>query len=176
MSDWWSFGILIYEMLYGKTPFFSMDKDRMYDLITTGGISYPTYLNLEDNEESLEYNVSEEAKDLINKLLEKDPGARLGREGLEEIKNHPFFYYVNFDEIQKKRIKALFKPDINSEDLTNNFDEEYFEMDINESPVENWFKNDEYSESFKKFENKKENDDFEILDPIELAIDKEKKK
>ena len=49
-------------------------------------------------------------------------------------------------------------------------------MDINESPVENWFKNDEYSESFKKFENKKENDDFEILDPIELAIDKEKKK
>ena len=176
MSDWWSFGILIYEMLYGKTPFFSMDKDRMYDLITTGGISYPTYLNLEDNEESLEYNVSEEAKDLIKKLLEKDPGARLGREGLEEIKNHPFFYYVNFDEIQKKRIKALFKPDINSEDLTNNFDEEYFEMDINESPVENWFKNDEYSESFKKFENKKENDDFEILDPIELAIDKEKKK
>ena len=176
MSDWWSFGILIYEMLYGKTPFFSMDKDRMYDLITTGGISYPTYLNLEDNEESLEYNVSEEAKDLINKLLEKNPGARLGREGLGEIKNHPFFYYVNFDEIQKKRIKALFKPDINSEDLTNNFDEEYFEMDINESPVENWFKNDEYSESFKKFENKKENDDFEILDPIELAIDKEKKK
>ena len=176
MSDWWSFGILIYEMLYGKTPFFSMDKDRMYDLITTGGISYPTYLNLEDNEESLEYNVSEEAKDLINKLLEKNPGARLGREGLDEIKNHPFFYYVNFDEIQKKRIKALFKPDINSEDLTNNFDEEYFEMDINESPVENWFKNDEYSESFKKFENKKENDDFEILDPIELAIDKEKKK
>ena len=176
MSDWWSFGILIYEMLYGKTPFFSMDKDRMYDLITTGGISYPKYLNLKDNEESLEYNVSEEAKDLINKLLEKNPGARLGREGLDEIKNHPFFYYVNFDEIQKKRIKALFKPDINSEDLTNNFDEEYFEMDINESPVENWFKNDEYSESFKKFENKKENDDFEILDPIELAIDKEKKK
>ena len=176
MSDWWSFGILIYEMLYGKTPFFSMDKDRMYDLITTGGISYPTYLNLEDNEESLEYNVSEEAKDLINKLLEKDPGARLGREGLEEIKNHPFFYYVNFDEIQKKRIKALFKPDINSEYLTNNFDEEYFEMDINESPVENWFKNDEYSESFKKFESKKEKDDFEILDPIELATDKEMKK
>ncbi len=176
MSDWWSFGILIYEMLYGKTPFFSMDKDRMYDLITTGGISYPTYLNLEDNEESLEYNVSEEAKDLINKLLEKNPGARLGREGLDEIKNHPFFYYVNFDEIQKKRIKALFKPDINSEDLTNNFDEEYFEMDINESPVENWFKNDEYSESFKKFESKKEKDDFEILDPIELATDKEMKK
>ena len=176
MSDWWSFGILIYEMLYGKTPFFSMDKDRMYDLITTGGISYPTYLNLEDNEESLEYNVSEEAKDLINKLLEKNPGARLGREGLGEIKNHPFFYYVNFDEIQKKRIKALFKPDINSEDLTNNFDEEYFEMDINESPVENWFKNDEYSESFKKFESKKEKDDFEILDPIELATDKEMKK
>ena len=175
MSDWWSFGILIYEMLYGKTPFFSMDKDRMYDLITTGGISYPTYLNLEDNEESLEYNVSEEAKDLINKLLEKNPGARLGREGLDEIKNHPFFYYVNFDEIQKKRIKALFKPDINSEDLTNNFDEEYFEMDINESPVENWFKNDEYSESFKKFESKKEKDDFEILDPIELATDKEMK-
>ena len=172
MSDWWSFGILIYEMLYGKTPFFNRDKERMYDLITNGSISYPKYLNINKNDEEkiLEYNVSEEAKDLINKLLEKDPGTRIGRKGLDEIKKHPFFYGINFDDIKKKKLKALFKPNINKDDLTKNFDEEYFEMEISESPVESWIKNGEYDEVFKKFENKKEKDDFEVLDPIELAM------
>ena len=174
MTDWWSLGILIYEMLYGFTPFFNLDKDRMYDLIINGSISFPEYYtNNENNEEEnqIEYNISEEAKSLINKLLEKDPGKRLGREGLEEIKKEPFFYGIYFDEINKKRYKALFIPDINEKDLTNNFEEEYLNLDIAESPVENWLKNDEYSNLFQNFEDKEETDDFEILDPVEMVMD-----
>ena len=174
MTDWWSLGILIYEMLYGFTPFFNLDKDRMYDLIINGSISFPEYYtNNENNEEEnqIEYNISEEAKSLITKLLEKDPGKRLGREGLEEIKKEPFFYGIYFDEINKKRYKALFIPDINEKDLTNNFEEEYLNLDIAESPVENWLKNDEYSNLFQNFEDKEETDDFEILDPVEMVMD-----
>ena len=174
MTDWWSLGILIYEMLYGFTPFFNLDKDRMYDLIINGSISFPEYYtNNENNEEEnqIEYNISEEAKSLIIKLLEKDPGKRLGREGLEEIKKEPFFYGIYFDDISKKSYKALFIPDINEKDLTNNFEEEYLNLDIAESPVENWLKNDEYSNLFQNFEDKEETDDFEILDPVEMVMD-----
>ena len=131
------------------------------------------YTNNENNEEEnqIEYNISEEAKSLIIKLLEKDPGKRLGREGLEEIKKEPFFYGIYFDDISKKRYKALFIPDINEKDLTNNFEEEYLNLDIAESPVENWLKNDEYSNLFQNFEDKEETDDFEILDPVEMVMD-----
>ena len=171
MTDWWSLGILIYEMLYGFTPFFNLDKDRMYDLIINGSISFPEYYTNNEKENQIEYNISEEAKSLIIKLLEKDPGKRLGREGLEEIKKEPFFYGIYFDEINKKRYKALFIPDINEKDLTNNFEEEYLNLDIAESPVENWLKNDEYSNLFQNFEDKEETDDFEILDPVEMVMD-----
>ena len=176
MSDWWSFGILIYEMLYGYTPFYNMDKDRMFDLIISGSISFPKYFDKGDENEEIEYKVSEEAKNLIIKLLEKDPGTRLGKEGLEEIKKHPFFYGINFDDLSKKKIKALFKPDINKNDLTNNFDEEYLNLDIKESPVENWIKDEEYNQVFNNFEIKEEDDDFEVLDPVEMVMSTPKEK
>jgi serine/threonine protein kinase len=172
MTDWWSFGILIYEMLYGFTPFFNLDKDRMYDLIINGSISFPQYFNSnnENGEKIIEYKVSDEAKNLINKLLEKDPGKRLGREGFEEIKKVPFFYGINFDGLKNKKHKALFIPNINENDLTNNFEEEYLNLDIEESPVGNWIENNEYNTIFQNFETKEEKDEFEVLDPIELAI------
>ena len=172
MTDWWSFGILIYEMLYGFTPFFNLDKDRMYDLIINGSISFPQYFNSsnENGEKIIEYKVSDEAKNLINKLLEKDPGKRLGREGFEEIKKDPFFYGINFDSLKNKKHKALFIPNINENDLTNNFEEEYLNLDIEESPVGNWIENNEYNTIFQNFETKEEKDEFEVLDPIELAI------
>ena len=172
MTDWWSFGILIYEMLYGFTPFFNLDKDRMYDLIINGSISFPQYFNSsnENGEKVIEYKVSDEAKNLINKLLEKDPGKRLGREGFEEIKKDPFFYGINFDGLKNKKHKALFIPNIIDNDLTNNFEEEYLNLDIEESPVGNWIENNEYNTRFQNFETKEEKDEFEVLDPIELAI------
>ena len=163
-------------MLYGYTPFYNMDKDRMFDLIISGSISFPKYFDKGDENEEIEYKVSEEAKNLIIKLLEKDPGTRLGQEGLEEIKKHPFFYGINFDDLSKKKIKALFKPDINKNDLTNNFDEEYLNLDIKESPVENWIKDEEYQQAFNNFEIKEEDDDFEVLDPVEMVMSTPKEK
>ena len=169
MCDWWSFGVLLYELLYGKTPFFNENTNRMYDLIKSGSISFPKYIILEEKEKK--YKVSEDAKDLISKLLEKDPGVRLGRKGLKEIKKHPFFNNIKFDSIRKKKIKAPFKPKTEENEYFSNFDEEYLDMDINESPVEkwlseydNWFDKFDWIKEEKKVENEEEdneNDDYD---------------
>ncbi len=109
MCDWWSLGILIYELIYGNTPYFSIDKTRMFDLINSGSISHPKFIQIEGEEKPRNYKVSEEAKNLISKLLEKDPGTRLGRLGLDEIKKHPFFSGINFYDLKKKKVKPPFK-------------------------------------------------------------------
>ena len=153
MCDWWSLGILIYELLYGNTPFFNMDKTRMYDLINTGAISFPKFIQIEGEEKPRNYKVSEDAKNIISKFLEKDPGTRLGRQGLDEIKKHPFFSGINFDDLNKKKIKPPFRPNFSKEeqDLTNNFDEEYLKLEISDSPIGDWAKEKEYSNWFGNF-------------------------
>ena len=148
MSDWWSFGILIYELLYGITPFFNKDKNRMYELIEIGELKFPKTIKVENDIKPIK--VSDEAKHIITKLLEKNPGSRLGKNGLKEIKIHPFFGNLNFDMINHKKLKSPFKPQIDDNNLASNFDEEYTSMDIKESPVAGWIS--EYQEWFNDFE------------------------
>jgi len=148
MCDWWSFGILLYELLYGYTPFYNKDKNRMYDLIKNGSLSFPDSISINGNYEK--YKISDEAKDLISKLLDKDPGKRLGRKGLKEIKKHSFFDGIKFSMITKKKIKAPFKPKIDKNNGLENFDEEFLNMDIRESPVADWIS--DYQNKFDKLE------------------------
>ena len=170
MTDWWSFGILMYELLYGNTPFFNVDKNRMFDLITTGSLSFPKCIYVEGESKPRTYKVSEDAKNLISKLLEKDPGTRLGRKGLEEIKKHPFFSGINIEDLKKKKLKAHFKPSIDKEDITKNFDEEYLTLDVSESPISEWSKEDEYSNWFSQFDDIGQDNDegFEVIDSSEI--------
>ena len=153
MSDWWSFGILIYELLFGITPFFNMDKNRMYELIEIGELKFPKYIKIDGNNKPLK--VSDEAKNIISKLLEKNPGSRLGKAGLDEIKSQPFFGNLNFEMLKTKKLKSPFKPSINEDEITCNFDDEYTSMATEESPVANWIS--DYQEWFNEFE--KESDD-----------------
>ena len=167
MCDWWSFGILLYELLYGKTPFFNLDKNRMYDLICSGSISFPKFIQIEGEDKPRNYKVSDDAKNLIIKLLEKDPGTRLGRKGLTEIKKHPFFNGINFEDLEKKKIKIPYKPNIpkDNEDITINFDEEYLNMELSESPIADWAKSKEFENIFEDFNDIEEaGDGFEIVD------------
>ena len=167
VCDWWSLGILIYELLYGNTPFFNLDKNRMYDLIITGSISYPKFIEIEGEETPRNYKVSEDAKNIISKLLEKDPNNRLGKNGLKEIQKHPFFNSINFEDLKKKKVKCPFKPEIITEDseLTKNFDEEYLNLDIEESPVGEWVKDNKYQSLFDdpNDPNDENDDDFEVI-------------
>mmetsp|Transcript_1051 Transcript_1051/g.3994 ORF Transcript_1051/g.3994 Transcript_1051/m.3994 type:complete len:188 (+) Transcript_1051:1055-1618(+) len=84
--DWWSVGILVYELVYGVTPFASKNRNECFKRILEEELSFPQ-----------EPRVSGECKALIEGLLAKDPAARLGsRHGASEIKNHPFFAQVQW--------------------------------------------------------------------------------
>ncbi|KAL8168136.1 hypothetical protein V2J09_009635 [Rumex salicifolius] len=84
--DWWTFGIFLYELLYGKTPFRGSGNEETLANVVMKSLKFP--------ESPL---VSLQARDLINRLLVKDPESRLGTErGSAEIKQHPFFEGLNW--------------------------------------------------------------------------------
>ena len=108
--DWWSVGVIFFEMLVGYAPFCSEEtKEVCYKVI-----NWKNYLKIPDN-----IIVSEEAEDLIKKMI-NNSDERLGRNGIEEIKKHPFFKGVDWDNI--RNTKAPFIPDIK-----NDYDTKYFE-------------------------------------------------
>ena len=146
VSDWWSFGILIYELLYGITPFYNKNKNRMFELINSGEIIFPESINVDDF--TTKCVVSNEAKDLILKLLSKED-VRLGKRGLEEIMKHKFFDGVNFDFIRNKKLSSFLKPNLQNKKDLSNFEMEFREMDIKESPVEEWV--NDYNDYFEEF-------------------------
>ncbi|RKP10071.1 hypothetical protein THASP1DRAFT_22176 [Thamnocephalis sphaerospora] len=105
--DWWSVGIVLYELLQGDPPFFS-------DTLTE------TYAKIMNHEDNLEFDddVSEEGRDLIRRLV-CDQSKRLGRESMDEIKRHPFFAGLDWDNI--RQAQPPFVPTIRSADDTSNF-------------------------------------------------------
>lgn len=109
-ADWWSVGIILYEMLVGFTPFFSENPNEICQKI----VMYPKYFTIPK-----EAHLSKEAEDLINKFI-TSPEKRLGYNGIEEIKLHPFFKGFDWDNIRSK--PAPFKPELSSPYDTKYFD------------------------------------------------------
>ncbi|XP_071734910.1 serine/threonine-protein kinase D6PK-like [Rutidosis leptorrhynchoides] len=84
--DWWTFGILLYELLYGRTPFKGVGDDDTLANVVSQGLKFPEIPI-----------VSTHARDLIKNLLQKDPENRLGSlKGAAEIKQHRFFEGLNW--------------------------------------------------------------------------------
>jgi len=102
--DWWSFGIMIYEMLCGIPPFYNENIDRMYELIKLSELRFPKKIK-----------ISSEAQDLITKFLDRNINTRLGtKEGISEFKGHPFFSKIDWDFVSSRKIKPPFIPEISS--------------------------------------------------------------
>mmetsp|Transcript_27059 Transcript_27059/g.31197 ORF Transcript_27059/g.31197 Transcript_27059/m.31197 type:complete len:618 (-) Transcript_27059:1238-3091(-) len=115
-SDWWSVGVLIYEMLVGVPPFYHQNVNKMRELIKFATLRLP-----EKN------NTSPEALDLISKLLVKDSSQRLS--SLEEIKEQEFFRGFDWEGLLEKELEAPWKPTVEGELDTSNFDEEFVGRD-----------------------------------------------
>ena len=108
--DWWSVGVIFFEMLVGYAPFCSEEtKDVCYKVI-----NWKKFLKIPDD-----IVLSREAEDLIAKMI-NNSNERLGKNGVEEIKAHPFFKNVNWNNI--RNTKAPFIPE-----LQNDYDTKYFE-------------------------------------------------
>ncbi|XP_069771998.1 ribosomal protein S6 kinase alpha-5 isoform X2 [Narcine bancroftii] len=126
--DWWSLGVLMYELKTGASPF-TVDGERNSQSEISKRIlkSDPPYPP----------EIGPLAKDVMKKLLTKDPKKRLGSGpgGAEGIKSHPFFQKINWDELAAKNIEAPFKPVIRDELDVSNFAEEFTEMDPTYSPA-----------------------------------------
>ena len=104
--DWWALGILLYEMMVGIPPFFHKNKHRMYFLIKESPVNFPDPVK-----HGIE--MSNNAKDLIKKLLEKSRKKRLGSTGdLAEILGHPFFNGIDLEAIVSKKLDPPYKPEI----------------------------------------------------------------
>mmetsp|Transcript_8423 Transcript_8423/g.27520 ORF Transcript_8423/g.27520 Transcript_8423/m.27520 type:complete len:734 (+) Transcript_8423:625-2826(+) len=113
--DWWSFGILLYELLYGFTPFRGSKREQTFENIMRRTLQFPS-----------EPAVSPEAMDLIRGLLTRPAAERIGADkGAEDIKSHPWFAGVNWALLRDQ--KAPLKPQDKKE--KPKADGEVFEMD-----------------------------------------------
>jgi serine/threonine protein kinase len=115
-------------MIVGFPPFYHKNQNTMYDLIEKFPVKFP-------DPERHGIPMSDEAKDIISKLLEKDPKKRLGYEGgIEEIISHPWFSDVDIDQLLNKQIEPPFIPKL-SDDLTDvsNFDKEFTSTSLAQS-------------------------------------------
>jgi serum/glucocorticoid-regulated kinase 2 len=107
--DWWALGILIYEMIVGIPPFFHKNKNKMYHFIKESKVNFP-------DPDRHKIFVSDDAKDIILRLLDKNKRTRLGANGVEEIMAHRFFADINIEKLMSKQLVPPYKPTV-SEDL-----------------------------------------------------------
>lgn len=121
--DWWALGILIYEMIVGIPPFFHRNKHKMYHFIKESKVNFP-------DPERHKISVSDEAKDLILRLLDKNKKTRLGVNGVDEILQHPWFAVLDKKQLLAKEITPPYKPEV-KDDLAY-FDQKLVNQSDNE--------------------------------------------
>lgn len=101
--DWWSFGILIFEMLAGYTPFCDPSPMKTYENILAGHVRYPSFFH-------------PDALNLLQNLITADLSKRLGnlQNGTQDVKNHPWFAEVIWERLYNRDIETPYEPPIQS--------------------------------------------------------------
>lgn len=114
MVDFWSLGVLVFEMCCGWSPFYAEDTQQMYKNIAFGKVRFPRDA------------LSTEGRNFVKGLLNRNPKHRLGaKDDAKELMAHPFFADVDWDALCSKRVIPPFKPKLKSNTDTSNFDPEF---------------------------------------------------
>ncbi|KAJ8281307.1 hypothetical protein GJAV_G00066030 [Gymnothorax javanicus] len=121
--DWWSLGALMYDMLTGSPPFTAENRKKTIDKILKCKLSLPPYL-------------TPDARDLIKKLLKKNPAQRLGssKGDCADIQKHHFFRHINWDDLLNKRVEPPYRPCLQSEEDVSQFDSRFTRQTPVDSP------------------------------------------
>ncbi|KAM9826134.1 ribosomal protein S6 kinase alpha-2 [Syngnathus typhle] len=122
-ADWWSFGVLMFEMLTGSLPFQGKDRKETMALILKAKLGMPQFL-------------SPEVQSLLRALFKRNPANRLGAgpDGVDEIKSHCFFASIKWNKLYRKEIRPPFKPTIGRPEDTFHFDPEFTSRTPTDSP------------------------------------------
>ncbi|KAJ3137212.1 hypothetical protein HK100_000789 [Physocladia obscura] len=138
--DWWSLGILFYEMTTGLPPFYSENTNVMYKKILHNQLLFPI-------------GFSRDAEAFVRALLDRNPTTRLGSHpgGAEEIKRHIYFQSVDWPRLEKKQVMPPFKPQVESETDTTNFDEFFTNMPPDSLPNNSLPLSSTWQERFRDF-------------------------
>ncbi|XP_025029214.1 ribosomal protein S6 kinase alpha-3 isoform X2 [Python bivittatus] len=122
-ADWWSFGVLMFEMLTGTLPFQGKDRKETMTMILKAKLGMPQFL-------------SPEAQSLLRMLFKRNPANRLGAgpDGVEEIKRHTFFATIDWNKLYRREINPPFKPATGRPEDTFYFDPEFTAKTPKDSP------------------------------------------
>uniref|UniRef100_A0A667ZAJ9 Ribosomal protein S6 kinase n=1 Tax=Myripristis murdjan TaxID=586833 RepID=A0A667ZAJ9_9TELE len=121
--DWWSLGALMYDMLTGAPPFTGENRKKTIDKILKCKLNLPPYL-------------TQEARDLLKRLLKRNASSRLGAGAGDatEVQAHPFFRHINWEDLLARKVEPPFKPFLQSAEDVSQFDSKFTSQTPVDSP------------------------------------------
>ena len=125
LVDFWSLGVLLFEMCCGWSPFYAEDTQTMYRNICFGKIRFPRGV------------IGEDGKQFVKGLLNRNPKHRLGAlRDAQDLKEHAFFRNIDWNALALKQVTPPFKPIVESDESTANFDPEFTEADLKDAGID----------------------------------------
>ncbi|ONH72145.1 Serine/threonine-protein kinase psk1 [Pichia kudriavzevii] len=120
LSDWWSLGCVAFDLLTGNPPFTGNNHKQIMDRVLREKPKYPFY-------------VSGTSKELLNKLLVRDPNKRYNVDSnWDKFQKFQFFRYYNFEDVENRVVEPPIKPKITNLEMAENFDDEFTSLKISD--------------------------------------------